>query len=92
LGLVKGNSIRAGNIGKDIMAKLRTIFEGELFEYTKLPVETREQAIDRLISSAKKMGADGIVGLRISTSTIMKGTSELIAYGTAVKLEKKYNY
>lgn len=88
LGLVKGNSIRARNIRKDILARIRTILGGELNEYTKLLAETREQAIERLISAAKKMGADGIVGFRINTPMIMKDASEFLAYGTAVKLEK----
>ena len=89
--LVKGNSIRARNISKDILAKIRTIFGGELIEYTKLLDETREQAMDRIISEAEKIGADGIVGFRISTSMIMNGASEFLAYGTAVKLQKKFN-
>lgn len=88
LGLVKGNSIRARNISEDILAKIRTILGGELIEYKKLLAETREQAIERLISAAKKMGADGIVGFRITTSMIMKDASEFLAYGTAVRLEK----
>ncbi len=89
LGLVKGNSIRSQNIMKDITARIRAILGGESIEYTKLLAETREQAIERLISAAHKIGADGIVGFRITTSMIMKGASEFLACGTAVKLEKK---
>ena len=88
LGLVTGNSIRARNISKDILGKIRTLLGSELVEYTKLLAETREQAIDRLISAAQKIGADGIVGFRITSLMIMKYASEFLAYGTAVKLEK----
>ena len=88
LGLVKGNSIRARNISKDFLAIIRTIFGGELFEYTKLLAETREQAIDRLILAANKLNADGVVGFRITTSMIMNGASEFLAYGTAVELKR----
>ena len=71
------------------MAKTRTILGGELIEYTKLLDETREQAMDRIISEAVKIGADGIVGLHLTNSMILKNVSELFFYGTAVKLEKK---
>lgn len=88
LGLVKGNTIRARHIGKDIMAGLRSIVGGEIDEYTKVFAEAREQAIDRMVADAKKMGADGIVCMRLTTSTVMQGAAELLAYGTAVILEK----
>ena len=86
--LVKGNSIRARNISKDILAIIRTIFGGELIEHTKLLAGTQEEAIKRMKSEAFKMGANGIVGFRISTSMIMKRASEHLAYGTGVKLDK----
>lgn len=89
LGLARGNTIRARHIGKDIMAGLRTLIGGEIVEYTKMLAETREQSLDRMIREAKSMGADGIVCLRFSTSAVMQGSAELLAYGTAVKLEKK---
>ncbi|MFC1563605.1 YbjQ family protein [candidate division KSB1 bacterium] len=89
LGLVRGNTIRARHVGKDIMAGLRTIIGGEISEYTKLMAESREQSIDRMIQEAKSKGADGIVGLRFTTSVVMAGSAELLAYGTAVKLRKK---
>ena len=89
LGLVKGNTIRARHIGKDILASLRTIVGGEITEYTKMLAESREQSLDRLIDQAKKLGADGVVCLRFTTSAVMQGSAELLAYGTAVKLEKK---
>lgn len=89
LGLVKGNTIRARHIGKDIMAGLRTLVGGEITEYTKMLAESREQALDRLIADAESKGADGIVCLRFTTSAVMAGSAELLAYGTAVKLKKK---
>ena len=89
LGLVKGNTIRARHIGKDILAGLRTIVGGEITEYTKMLAESREQAIDRMIADAKSKGGDGIVCTRFTTSSVMQGSAELLAYGTAVKLKKK---
>jgi len=89
LGLVKGNVVRARHIGNDIMAGLRNMVGGEIIEYTKLIAESREQAMDRMIENAKILGADGILTLRFTTSSIMNGASELLAYGTAVKLRKK---
>jgi uncharacterized protein YbjQ (UPF0145 family) len=86
IGLVKGNTIRARHVGKDILAGLRTIVGGEITEYTKMLAESREQALDRMVSNAKKMGADGIVCVRFTTSAVMAGSAELLAYGTAVKL------
>lgn len=89
LGLVRGNTIRARHVGKDILAGLRTIVGGEITEYTKMIAESREQALDRMIENAKNKGADGIVCVRFTTSSIMTGSAELLAYGTAVKLKKK---
>ena len=89
LGLVKGNTIRARHIGKDIMAGLRNLVGGEITEYTKMLAESREQAIDRMVRSAEEMGADAIVCMRFTTSAVMAGSSELLAYGTAVKVSKK---
>jgi len=88
LGLVKGNTIRARHIGKDILAGLRTIVGGEITEYTKMLAEAREQALDRMIDDAKNKGADGIVCFRFTTSAVMAGAAELLAFGTAVKLNK----
>ncbi len=87
--VVKGNTIRARNVGKDIMAGLRTLVGGEITEYTKMLAESREQAYDRMIAQAEELGADGIVCLRYTTSSVMTGSAELLAYGTAVKLIKK---
>ncbi len=87
LGLVKGNTIRAKHIGNDIIAGLKSIVGGEISEYTKLMAESREQAIDRMIHEAERIGADAIVGVHFTTSVIMGGAAELLAYGTAVKLQ-----
>lgn len=89
LGLVKGNTIRARHVGKDIMAAMRNLVGGEIAEYTKMLAESREQAIDRMIAEAEALGADGVVCLRFTTSTVMSGAAELLVYGTAVKLERK---
>ena len=89
LGLVRGNTIRARHIGKDIMAGLRTLIGGEITEYTKMLAESREQAYDRMVEKAEELKADGIVCVRFTTSSVMTGAAELLAYGTAVKLKKK---
>lgn len=87
LGLVRGNTIRARHIGRDIGALLRNIVGGEIREYTKLLGESREQALDRMAEQAIDLGANGIVGVRFTTSMLMGGAAELLAYGTAVKLK-----
>ena len=87
LGLVKGNTIRARHVGRDIMAGLRGIIGGELHEYTKLLAESREQALDKMIEDAQKLGADAVVGVSFSTSVMSQGAAELMAYGTAVLIE-----
>ena len=89
IGMVKGNTIRARHVGKDILAGLRTLVGGEITEYTKMLAESREQSIDRMIEDAESKGADGIVCVRFTTSAVMQGSAELFAYGTAVKLQKK---
>ena len=87
LGLVRGNTIRARHAGKDLKAVFRHIIGGEINEYTKLMAESREQALDRMTAEAKAMGADAVVGVRFTTSQLMNGAAELLAYGTAVKLQ-----
>ncbi len=87
LGIVRGNTIRARNIGADLIAGLRNIVGGEVLEYTKLMGEAREQAMDRMLAEAKKLNADAVVGIRFTTSTVLQGAAELLAYGTAVKLK-----
>lgn len=86
LGLVRGNTIRARHVGKDILASLRNLVGGEISEYTKMLAEAREQATDRMIADAKTLSADGIVGIRFTTAAVTQGAAELLAYGTAVKL------
>jgi len=86
LGVVKGNTVRAKWFGKDIMATLRNIVGGELKEYTEMLTESREQALDRMVEEAEKLGADAVVNVRFVTSQITQGAAELLAYGTAVKL------
>lgn len=87
LGLVRGNTIRARHVGKDITAAFRNIVGGEISEYTKLLGEAREQALDRMVAEAKEIGANAIVTMRFSTSMVMSGAAELLAYGTAVVVE-----
>jgi uncharacterized protein YbjQ (UPF0145 family) len=89
LGLVRGNTIRARHLGKDILAGLRGMIGGEITEYTKMIAESREQAIDRMIAGATALGADGIVCVRLTTSGVMQGAAELLAFGTAVRLAPK---
>ncbi len=87
LGLTKGNVVRAKHVGSDIIASLRSIVGGEINEYTQLIAASREQALDRMIDDAKAMGADAIVGMRFTTSTVAQGSSEILAFGTAVKVK-----
>jgi len=87
LGLVKGNTIRARHIGRDVMALLRHIVGGEITDYTKMMAESREQALDRMIENAQQLGANAIIEVRFTTSMIMRGASEILAYGTAVVIE-----
>ncbi|NQY97926.1 MAG: heavy metal-binding domain-containing protein [Henriciella sp.] len=86
VGTVKGNTVRTRFFGRDIMAALRNLVGGEVPEYTKLMAEAREQAIDRMVADAQAKGADAVVCLRVTTSMIMGGSAELLAYGTAVRL------
>lgn len=86
LGTVKGNTVRTRFFGRDIMAALRNLVGGEVPEYTKLMAEAREQAIDRMVQDAQMRGADAVICLRVTTSMIMGGSAELLAYGTAVRL------
>ncbi len=87
LGLVRGNTIRARHIGKDILAGLKGIVGGEIAEYTKMVAESREQCLDRLVEEAEALGANAVVGLRFTTASMMQGAAELLAYGTAVIVE-----
>jgi uncharacterized protein YbjQ (UPF0145 family) len=87
LGLVRGSTIRARHVGRDLQAVLRNLVGGEVVEYTKMIAEAREQAVDRAIAEAERLGADAIVAVRISTSTVMMGAAEILVYGTAVVLD-----
>ena len=87
IGLVKGSTIRARHVGKDIMASLRGIVGGEISEYTKMMAEAREEAIQRMVEDAEKKGANAVVGMRFSTSMIMQNAAEVLAYGTGVVVE-----
>lgn len=87
LGVARGNTIRARHVGKDILAALKTLVGGEIEEYTKLIAEAREQAIDRMVESAREMGANAVVNVRFTTSYVMGTASEILAYGTAVVVE-----
>ena len=86
-GLVQGNTIRARNVGRDIMAGFRNIIGGEIVEYTNLMTEARGQASERMVAQAEEVGANAIVGMRFVTSMVLAGASELLAYGTAVIVE-----
>ena len=87
LGLVRGNTIRARHLGRDISAALKNIVGGEITDYTKMMAESREQSLDRMVEEAESLGANAIVGIRFTTSMIMQSASEILAYGTAVIVE-----
>ena len=84
LGMVKGSTIRARHLGRDISAGLRSLIGGEITEYTKLMAEAREEAIQRMVEQAEEMGANAILDVRFTTSMVVSGSSELLVYGTAV--------
>ena len=89
IGMARGSTIQAKNIGKDILAVLRNVVGGELTEYSKMLEEAREKAINRMVDDAEKMGADAVINVRFMTSMVMAGSAEILAYGTAVKLSDK---
>lgn len=89
LGIARGNTIRARHVGRDIVAGLRNIVGGEISEYTKLLAEAREQALDRMVEEASSLGANAVVEVRFTTSEVMSGAAELLAYGTAVVVEEE---
>ena len=86
LGMVRGSTIRARHVGRDIMASLRNIVGGEVKDYTVMLAQAREEALERMIEQAEKMGANAIIGTRFVTSMVMSGAAEMVAYGTAVKV------
>jgi len=87
LGLVKGSTIRARHIGRDVMAGLRNVVGGEIKDYTVMLAQAREESLGRMIEQAEKMGANAIICTRFVTSMVMGGAAEMVAYGTAVKVE-----
>lgn len=87
LGLVQGSTVRAKHIGRDLMAGLKNIVGGELKGYTELLSDSRQEATDRMIQQAQSVGANAVLNVRFATSSVTQGASELLAYGTAVKLE-----
>jgi len=87
LGLVRGNTVRARHVGKDIMASLRNLVGGEIHEYAKLIAESREQTLDRMVAEAESLGANAVIATRFTTSVMMGGAAELLAVGTAVVIE-----
>ncbi|MCK5125419.1 MAG: YbjQ family protein [candidate division Zixibacteria bacterium] len=89
LGMVKGNTIRARHVGRDILAVFRGMIGGEITEYTKMIAESREQAFDRMVADAERLGANAVVVVRFSTSSMMQGAAELLCYGTAVIVEEE---
>ena len=86
LGLVKGSTIRARHLGHDVMAGLRNVVGGEVRDYTVMLAQAREEALQRMVEQAEKMGANAVVGARFATSMVMSGAAEMLAYGTAVKV------
>lgn len=86
-GFVRGSTIQSKHIGKDILAGLRTIIGGEISEYTEMMDEARQKAIGRMVDDAKSKGANAVIAMRLESSTVMQGASEIIAYGTAVYVE-----
>ena len=88
LGLVRGNTIRARHVGRDVLAAFKHMAGGEINDYTKMMAETREQALDRLSEDAESLGANAIVGLRFTTTSMMQGAAEFLVYGTAVVVEE----
>lgn len=89
LDVVRGSTVRARHVGSDIHAAFKNLVGGEVTSYTELMSDAREQAIDRMIADASELGADAIVNLRFMTAMVMKGASEILAYGTAVRIRKQ---
>jgi len=87
LGIARGSTVRARHVGRDILAGFKNIVGGEIEEYTQLQAYAREQAMQRMIDDAKKMGADAIIGMLMTTAMVTRGAAEILAYGTAVKLK-----
>ncbi len=89
IGLVRGNAVRGRHLGRDLLAWLRNLVGGEIHEYVKLTAESREQALDRMVEEAERMGANAVVCIRFATSSVMGGAAEMVAYGTAVLVTER---
>lgn len=87
LGVARGSTVRARNVGSDIFAGLKNLVGGEIDEYTKLQAHSRDQAMQRMVDDARRLGADVVINVRLTSSMVMQGASEILAYGTAVKLK-----
>jgi uncharacterized protein YbjQ (UPF0145 family) len=87
LGIARGSTVRARNVGRDIVAGLKNLVGGEIEEYTQLQAHAREQAMQRMVDDARRLGADAIIGINMSTSMVTQGAAEILAFGTAVKLK-----
>ena len=92
LGIARGSTVRSRNIGRDIFATIKNIIGGEIEEYTKLQADAREQALKRMLDDANRMGANAIVNVRFTTSVVTQGASEILAFGTAVKINQMYRF
>ena len=88
IGLVQGNTVRARNVGRDMMAGLRNMVGGEISDYSRLMLDTRGEALERMVAMAEEQGADAVIGLRYETADIMQSAAEVFCYGTAVKLKR----
>jgi uncharacterized protein YbjQ (UPF0145 family) len=88
LGVVRGSTVRTRNIGRDIFAGIKNIVGGEIAEYTKLMSDSRDQALNRMLDNAEEINADAVINVRFTTSSVMQGAAEILAYGTAVKLSE----
>ncbi len=88
LDIVRGSTVRARHVGRDIMAGLKNVVGGEIRSYTELMADAREQAIERMIADAEDLGADAVVGVRFMTAAVMSGASEILAFGTAVRIKE----
>ena len=87
IGLVRGSTVRARNLGRDIFAGFKNMVGGEISEYTKLLADSREEALQRMVADAQRQGADAVIGMRFTTSAVMQGAAEILAFGTAVKFK-----
>jgi len=87
LGIARGSTVRARNIGRDLFAAFKNVIGGEIEEYTKLQASSREQAMQRMVKDAERLGADAVINVRLTTSMLMQGAAEILAYGTAVKIK-----